>query len=123
MNRNFTLTKWYFDLVDANGRGIIGYDVTLTWGKVSMGFEGCIQFNTKGESIEFKKFRKTKISQQKNYNELAFKNTYANGTWRIKALGFEEDLLLSKEGDIKWHCVQPKANVEVTLNDKSKLIG
>lgn len=45
---SFRLTKWYLDVLESSGRGMIAYQADLSWGKVSLHYDGIVPIGNAG---------------------------------------------------------------------------
>lgn len=120
----FSLTKWYLDVTDDQGRSAIAYWTRVAWGPLALGWEGLTRHDGTGPA------------QHQSSFAAATEPGWADGRleWRSRGLGchvacepwsppFESTLLDSAGGSIEWSCQVPGGTVTFDAGDGRPLQG
>ncbi len=120
----FSLTKWYLDVTDDQGRSAVAYWTRVAWGPLALGWEGLTRHDAAGPARHRSSFA------------VATEPGWVNGRleWRSRGLGchvacepwsppFESTLLDSPEGSIEWGCQVPGGTVTVDAGDGCPIRG
>lgn len=117
----FSLSKWYLDGIDPAGNVVLCYSAILKWHKLQVHYAGLLNATSSGvtaantfRSGEIPKFR-DRITEW-NSDKLQLK-----GTWHSIDTPIESRLIDSGTRKLHWHCLQPKASVELCVADKPLL--
>ena len=116
----FTLTKWYFDCVDAESRVVIGYWASLSWRGIALTWQNVTLFEP----------GKAPVSR----SSLASASPPSATSWHAEALGcvmdfeptqppIEERLLADGSGVVEWRVEAPAARVSASLQGFAPLRG
>lgn len=111
---HFTLKKWYLDVVDDRGHVFIGYWLVLTWQAVSItAFQNLWHVPNLGVKSRSGLTRQPPPSWETDH-ELRWRIPHLQGSWTSAATALKKELLWSQQGNILWHCTQPKAGANVS---------
>jgi hypothetical protein len=109
----FQIEKWYLDAHSEDGNAFIGYAAKLTWGSISLHYNG-YTFSPANTSKIFNSnsFSAAKFPEETNcvirwnYHDI-------EGEWTKVDDSFEETLLNDPKGLIEWKVIFPSAKVKV----------
>jgi len=120
----FTVTKWYFDCVDPDGRVVIGYWASLAWRSLAVTWQNVVLYEL-GQPPA----RRSSLvpAPPPDFGDDAI-------SWRAPALGcvidvesrqrpIEERLLDDSTGVLEWHAEAPAAVVSVELRGFAPVQG
>ena len=120
---SFLLTKWYMDCVAENGDAAVVYVADLRWNKLSIHYESLLTI-IDGRVHCVSSLRKEHSPQlDRNAITLTLPGLGIAGTWRALRAPVRRTVFEGKEGCIDWHCHQPMAQVDVLLQDKTRITG
>ncbi len=111
---DFILRKWYLDCVDSRGNVFIGYQVMLKWKKLSLnGYHLLLNSLTDG----VKTWGGLGLQQSPVINDgnVIWKINHLDGRWNKLDPLLRETLHKSNDGEIRWTCINPKAEASVRL--------
>ena len=108
----FRLQKWYVDAIAEDGRTFIGYVAHLRWWLVSIHYFGTLYLDEHLHVHHVNRFRKVAAPLHQN-NELRWKVPGFEGTWHRNEKAIGRQLLSSKQGNIFWNCLMPRAAVRL----------
>jgi hypothetical protein len=111
----FLLSKWYLDLLDSSGRGMIGYHADVTWGKLSFRYDGLIPIGEPG--FKARGTFSSRFGVKQDGDILTWQTGVSTGTWQQLSSSFEVDLLASNEGHVRWNCLHPSSQAKATVGD------
>jgi len=120
----FTLTKWYFDCVDPDGRVVIAYWASLAWRRLSLTWQNVVLYEP-GEPPARRSSLASSPAPDVGGDAI---------NWRAPALGctidvesrqppIEERLLDDSTGVIEWRAEAPAAVVSVELRGSEPVRG
>lgn len=117
---SFKLVKWYADVIDHKGDGLIAYKAKLSWKSLKVGYEGLIPVgNCKLKSNHrFGRITSPEVGE----TSMLWKTNQFIGTWRATAPSIKKYLQDSVSGSVTWDCYQPRSHVEVIIGN-SRLEG
>jgi hypothetical protein len=116
---HFGLKKWYLDVTDDRGNVYIGYWLLLKWKDYQI---SCFQHLRHTHQIGVKTqsgIAKQPVPFWKTKNQLIWNTSQIRGSWLSLASGLKETLLHTQQGEICWHCTQPKAEANILLSGLS----
>ena len=120
----FELSKWYFDLVADDGAAFIGYFATVRWRALRLHYQSVLLRNATGAVTTRSSWRSPR-GPRATPALIAWEcaELQVRGTWIAQAPPISVRLLQGRTGTIDWHCVQPRALVQVTLGGAEPLQG
>jgi hypothetical protein len=116
MATSFLLSKWYLDVVDRSGNGLIAYQADLSWGRLRLRYDGLIPIGQPGFR-ERGNFRSASAVTE-SIGLLSWSADTVSGTWVRRSPEVSHELLHSKEGTVCWRCAQPSSDVCVHMGDQ-----
>ncbi len=115
--RDFHLTKWYLDAADTQGTVYIGYQASLRWRRLRLDGRHHLWHLSNGAVETHGGLTTQQGPSWETATRLTWPSADAIGTWDTIADGMVEVLFSSEEGEIIWHCTQPKALAQVQSPD------
>jgi len=120
----FRLTKYYADCVSEAGDTVIAYYGWVQWKRLTVHYSSLL---TKIGNAP----ARTKYSIRKSEEPLSSgasfrwhsRNLHFEGQWKAVDGPHSETLFSSDDGGIEWHCLQPRANVEIRLGSHQTIRG
>ena len=113
------LLKYYFDCHIEDGEAIIiGYSASLKLGIITIPYS-CIIYKKKSEPL-FQKQSLFRGNMTEGKRSILWENSRLSfeGTWEGGTDTGAQELFLSKNGYIKWHCTNNGADVKINWNGK-----
>ncbi len=113
--KDFYLKKWYLDSADDQGNVYIGYFVSLQWRHLELhGYHHL--WRTASNRMQTQGgLAKQPLPVWENTKRLLWQPHGLTATWDAVVHGLDETLLTIEQGEIKWHCTQPKAQAHIHL--------
>lgn len=112
---DFSLKKWYLDSADHQGNLYIGYLLSLQWRTLELhGYQHLWRTPRNGIQTQGG-FTQQPLPIWENKQRLSWHPRHLHATWDTIADGLEETLLTTDQGEITWHCAQPKARATIHL--------
>lgn len=120
----FELSKWYFDLVTDDGAAFIGYFATVRWRALRVHYQSVLLRDAAG-AVTTRSSLRSPSGPRATPALIAWEcaELQVRGTWIAQAPPISVRLLQGPTGTIDWHCVQPRALVQVTLGGAEPLRG
>jgi hypothetical protein len=113
--KDFSLKKWYLDAADQQGNVYIGYHVALQWRHLELhGYQHVWRTPEKGTQSQGG-LTKQPLPVWENKHRLIWQPHHLTATWDSAAEEINETLYCSDQGEITWHCTQPKAKAQIHL--------
>ena len=120
---SFLLTKWYMDCVAENGDAAVVYVADLRWNKLSIHYESLLTI-VDGRLHCVSSPRKGHLPQlDRDSITLTQPGLGIAGTWRALRTPVRRAVFEGKEGSIDWHCHQPMAQADLSLQGKTRITG
>jgi len=116
----FRLSKWYMDCVAEDGEVVIAYAARLTWHAFTLHYASILTRKTAdGEARTQTSVRATDEPTIAD-GALAWKSGPLDFSGRWSELGdaIERKIFESRDGDVTWRCVSPRARAEITIGDR-----
>lgn len=110
----FLMRKWYLDVIDQEGRGLIGYQADIEWRKLKISYDGVIPVGAAGFKAKANFSSRSVITESDH--GLEWKSGNVTGNWKRHSPGADVQLLNSPEGSIHWYCLQPSAFAAVNVS-------
>lgn len=116
---DFLFKKWYLDATDDKGNVFIGYWASLQWKKLILtGYQ--LFFHSIKDGIK----TQGGITKQPSpifidNNHLVWRPKNLEASWESTKESLSEKLFFSKNGDIKWQCLQPNAKAKIISAENS----
>ena len=121
---NFLLSKWYLDCVSGAGDVFIGYAALLQWKAFTLKYSSVLE-KQKDRPTEVRTSLVRFAAPQITGSLLSWSSESLgiNGTWKALSAPFERTLFESEAGDIKWRCLQPRAEADIYIGKDRRLHG
>jgi len=120
---SFLLTKWYLDCVTENGETAIVYSADLCWKTLSLRYGslltvlgGKIGSASAVHGISAPVIEGETISLSQPGLDIA-------GTWKALRTPIRRTVFENPRGSVDWNCLQPMSQVEIFLQNKTRLAG
>jgi hypothetical protein len=112
---SFQLTKWYFDCVSDSGDALIVYCAHLRWRRLGLHYSSALlslhdRVSSRSSVRRFATPMETKAAM-----ELKLSSIGVAGSWHSMQPPIRRTILDGPQGSIEWCCLQPKAQVDVTV--------
>jgi hypothetical protein len=115
VKKNFFLKKWYLDAADHQGNVYIGYHVALQWRHLELhGYQHVWRTSKNGMQTQAG-LTKQPLPVWEDKHRLIWQPHHLTATWDSVADGIDETLYCTDQGEIMWHCTQPKAKAQIHL--------
>jgi hypothetical protein len=112
---DFSLKKWYLDVADQRGNVYIGYHVSFQWRHLELhGYQHVWRTSEHGTQSQGG-LTKQPLPVWENTHRLIWHPHHLTATWDSLADKIEETLWSTDQGEITWHCTQPKAHAHICL--------
>ena len=112
---SFSLKKWYLDAADQHGNVYIGYHVALHWQHLELhGYQHVWRTPENGTQSQGG-LTKQPLPVWEDQHRLIWQPHHLTATWDSEADRIDETLYCTDEGEITWHCTQPKAKAQIQL--------
>jgi hypothetical protein len=113
--KDFSLTKWYLDAADDQGNVYMGYHLSLQWRSLELhGYQHVWRTPSTGLQTQGG-FTQQPSPIWDDKKRLLWHPHHLSATWDSVADSVEETLLTTDQGEIKWHCTQPKTKATIDL--------
>lgn len=116
---NFSLTKWYLDVVAQDGSVAISYWADIRWKSVRHSFCGLLLRPADGDASPWRFIarrvappRRDALGVRWEANPLELSAEFAR-----REPSFDHRLLENTEGTIDWHCEVPRADVRIRIGN------
>ncbi len=111
----FLLTKWYLDGVTTAGEVRVGYAAQLEAGVVRQRYASLLSASTTRAPRVQTRLREARLPEQHGeVIEWAVAGLAVSGRWTSAGDAPLAVELLEEPGALSWHCLQPRAHVELT---------
>jgi len=115
---SFRLSKWYLDVVTAEGAVAILYAARLHWGRLRVSYASVLLDGPGGQHGEAATIRGVRRPRVEDDTVTWQSNPLdVRGTWRRSAPPIRRDLLRTASGAIQWECHMPLAQATVRRGD------
>jgi hypothetical protein len=120
-NPMFLLTKWYLDVVSAEGTALIAYAARLRWGRVRLAYASVLVSEASRPARETRAFGAGGLWPRLDGDRLTWAHPRLgiDGTWDRETPAIRRRLLKSDDGEIRWACEMPCARASVTVGDRT----
>ena len=113
--KDFSLKKWYLDAADQQGNVYIGYHVALHWRHLALhGYQHLWHTPKKGTHSQGG-LTEQPLPVWEQKHRLIWQPHHLTATWDSVADEIHENLYCTDQGEIIWHCTQPKAKAQIHL--------
>lgn len=121
---DFSLSKWYMDCIDTDGNVFVGYSAFLKWKKIKLNYSSILHYDDLCEPTKHSTLRKLPSPWLKN-NCLTWNPSklQVRGNWHRIDEPLQRTLLKTNVGAIRWECIQPKANANISIDGRKILTG
>ena len=120
---SFLLTKWYLDCVAENGDAAIVYIANLRWNKLSMHYASLLTV-LEDRVHSASSLRKGSFPQlDRDTTTVSLDHLGIEGAWRGLRAPVERIVFESQHGSVIWRCHQPRAQVDLKLQGKTRMMG
>jgi len=115
MGPDFTLTKWYMDVVDEHQNAYIGYWVALTWRKLQLQGDHHLLRTARDGVTTHGGLSALPPPTCESDTQIRWRSDEYTGLWSAAADPIRATLFQSERGAIRWECLMPKARGEIDL--------
>jgi len=115
MIKDFSLKKWYLDAADLQGNVYIGYHVALKWQHLELHGYQHVWRTLENDTQSQGGLTKQPLPVWEDKHRLIWQPHHLTATWDSEAGRIDETLYCTDEGEITWHCLQPKAHAQIHL--------
>lgn len=118
MGQNFSLTKWYLDCVDEQGRTAIVYCARLGWHAAHMSYAGLLT-NLSGTVKTASTLSGHSLHEEATRIDIDVPHLDLAGVWQTDTPAFTRTLLEREDGYVKWSCLQPRSKANLVLGGQT----
>jgi len=113
----FQLSKWYMDCVAPDGTAVVAYCARLVWGVVRLRYASALVCRN-GVVCETATLWPGRVPGPE-FGGIAWRcrPLKIEGLWQALDQPVRQTLLASREGNVDWHCLLPKARGRILLAD------
>ena len=111
----FSLIKWYLDAADQQGNVYIGYHVALQWRHLELHGYQHVWHTSKNGTQSHGGLTKQPLPVWESSRQLIWQPRHLTASWDSTAEEIVETLYSTDQGEIIWHCTQPKAKAKIHL--------
>jgi hypothetical protein len=116
---SFHLQKWYLDFVSESQEVMIFYAARLQWLGYSVTYTSWLKASNNRQPILRQYFRNVQMPVQIDDGiKWSDKRFDISGTWTSRECGIQARIIDMPEGFLDWNCLQPKADVVLTIDGK-----
>ncbi len=122
----FNLTKWYADVVSADGDVFMGYSAQLRWPPVSVSYESALEcdgFSVPNSRTSFRRGRPPVVDAASGILQWNSARLKFSGTWIPLCEPVIDNLLSTDDGEIIWSCHIPSATVSLRTEEGHTMTG
>ncbi len=113
--KDFFLKKWYLDAADQQGNIYIGYHVELHWRYLELHGYQHVWHTPKDGTQSQSGLTKQPLPVWELKHRLIWQPHHLTAMWDSVADQIDETLYCTDQGEITWHCTQPKARARICL--------
>jgi hypothetical protein len=114
LSLNFSLTKWYMDVVSEDGEAVAVYAAAVDFAALHLHYASVV--HSRGLKVHatasLRKATPVLDGETLTWSSRALET---KGAWRAEGPGTKETILVEEGGSVEWNCVMPLARAEVTL--------
>ena len=116
----FHLKKWYLDCTTQDGHAFIAYWATVNWGAITLSYASLIHSAPDSQNVETSTTFRPGPAPKISGTQLAWSCPHLNlqGTWSKLCPGAERTLLEKESGTLKWSCLMPRSQANLTIRSK-----
>jgi hypothetical protein len=113
----FRLSKWYFDVVSADGTVFIGYAARLAWGPVRLRYRAYLLSRPEGTLVARHTLVPTRDPLRRAGGRVLWRcgRLDLEGVWSSASASIRRRLYSDGAGAVDWDCVAPAARVRVRV--------
>jgi hypothetical protein len=113
----FRLSKWYLDVVSADGTAFIGYAARLAWGPVRVRYRAYLLRRPDGARVARHTLAPTRDPLRQAGGRVSWRcgRLDVEGVWSPTAASLRRRLYSDPSGAVDWNCVAPAARVRVRV--------
>jgi hypothetical protein len=112
---DFTLTKWYMDVVDEHLNAYIGYWVELKWRQVRLQGDHHLLRRAEDGVTTHGGLSTVPPPTRETEARVRWRPRHGSGLWSAAAEPITATLFESDRGAIRWECLMPKARARMDL--------
>ena len=115
----FLLSKWYMDCASESGEIVIAYAARLKWRAVTLHYASLL-IHEPGHKPRVQTTMRSSTEPKLDGDVITWTSEAlgASGKWTSLARAEPETIFASPDGDVKWHCHQPRSRAEITIGDR-----
>jgi hypothetical protein len=120
----FALTKWYFDVVDAEGRAAIAYRVRLSWRGLALSWQDVSLFEPCG-AVRHRSSLIPTGSPTRRGRHLSWRPSVSSGGVEGDVLHPSTSRMLFQRGRaaVEWRCLSPAARLRIGCSTAPAVTG
>jgi len=115
----FLLSKWYMDCASDSGEVIVAYAARLKWRAITLHYTSLL-VHEPGQKPRVQTSMRASAEPVLDGEVITWtsESLAASGKWTALASAEPETIYTSPNGDVKWHCHQPRSRAEITIGDR-----
>jgi hypothetical protein len=116
---DFALSKWYLDVISADGLAFIGYAANLRWGTLRVNYASVLLARVGEASPTTRMTLVTGALPAEHGRQLAWRSESlgVSGAWQALDEPITRTLYTCVDGAVHWDCRMPRANARVEVGD------
>ncbi len=115
----FQLSKWYMDCASDSGEVVIAYAARLKWRAVTLHYASLL-VHEPGQKPRVQTTLRASSMPVLEGDVITWtcEALEVSGKWTALSRAEPETMYASPDGDVKWHCHQPRSRGEITIGDR-----
>ena len=115
----FQLSKWYMDCASESGEIVIAYAARLKWRAITLHYASLL-VHEPGQKPRVQTTLRASSLPVRDGDVISWTSEAlaASGKWTALSSAEPETIYTSPDGDVTWHCHQPRSRAEVTVGDR-----
>jgi protein-S-isoprenylcysteine O-methyltransferase Ste14 len=115
----FLLSKWYMDCAADSGEIVIAYAARLQWRAITLHYASLL-VHEPGQKVRVQTSMRSSSEPVRDGDVITWTSEAlaASGKWTALASAAPETIFASSDGEVKWHCHQPRARAEITVGER-----
>jgi protein-S-isoprenylcysteine O-methyltransferase Ste14 len=115
----FQLSKWYMDCASESGEVVIAYAARLKWRAITLHYTSLL-VHEPGKKPRVQTSMRASTEPVLDGDTITWTSEAleASGKWTALATAAPETIYASEDGDVTWHCHQPRSRAEVTIGNR-----
>jgi prolipoprotein diacylglyceryltransferase/protein-S-isoprenylcysteine O-methyltransferase Ste14 len=115
----FQLSKWYMDCASDSGEIVIAYAARLKWRAITLHYASLL-VHEPGQKPRVQTTLRASTLPVLAGDVITWtcEALEVSGKWTALSSAAPETIYASPDGDVKWHCHQPRSRAEITIGDR-----